>query len=93
MNKKTEGQINDILKRVGVESLSEDFLRQALKIDIPREDGTWLKSVFRQAVTFLELIFGTRTEANKRLPWLLFSLGVAYERNKYANRERKEGGK
>jgi len=43
-----EGQINDILKQVGVEDLSGTLLRQALKIDTPREDGTWLKSVFRQ---------------------------------------------
>ena len=92
MNKKLEGQINDILKQVGVEDLSGTLLRQALKIDTPREDGAWLKSVFRLAVAFLEIMFGTRTEANKRLPWLLFSLGIAYERHGYANRHQAKGG-
>jgi len=55
-------------------------LRQALAIDIPRGDGAWLRSVFHLAVTFLELAYGTKKEANQALPWLLFSLGMAYER-------------
>jgi len=92
MNEKMEGQINDILEQAGTQDLSQTLLRQALAMDIPREDGDWLKCVFRLAVALLESMYGTRTEANKHLPWVLFSLGVAYERNKYANRERKEGG-
>lgn len=35
----------------------------------------------RLAATFLELAYGSKEEANKALPWLLFFLGMAYERH------------
>jgi len=73
-------QLEDILKQSEVEEKSETFLRQALTIDIPVEDGAWLKSIFRLVAIFLELAYGTKKEANRTLPWLLFSLGIAYER-------------
>ena len=80
MNDRLRQQLEQILKQAEVEEGSETFLRQALEINIPREDGAWLKSMFRLAAAFLELAYGTRKEANRVLPWLLFSLGVAYER-------------
>ena len=80
MDDRIREQIEQILKQVEVEEQSETFLRQALAIDIPVEDGPWLKSMFRLAAIFLELAYGDKKEANRALPWLLFSLGIAYER-------------
>ena len=80
MDDRLKRQLEEILEQAEVEERSETFLRQALTIDIQVEDGTWLKSMFRLAATFLELAYGTKKEANRALPWLLFSLGMAYER-------------
>ena len=80
MDDRLRSQLEDILKEADVEEESEVFLRQAIAIEISPEDGTWLKSMFRLAATFLELAYGTKQKANKALPWLLFSLGMAYER-------------
>jgi len=80
MDDRIREQLGGILKQAEVEEQSEIFLRQALAIDIPVEDGAWLKSMFRLAATFLELAYGSKKEANRALPWLLFSLGMAYER-------------
>ena len=82
MENKMREQLEEILKRAGVEEKSEVFLRQALAIDIPREDGPWLKSTFHLAAVFLKLALGNTDKANRALGWLIFSLGVAYERNK-----------
>ena len=71
---------DEILEQAEVEKESETFLRQALAIEIPTEDGAWLKSIYRLAAIFLELAYGDKKEANRALPWLLFSLGMAYER-------------
>ena len=90
MDDRLKRQLEEILEQAEVEERSETFLRQALTIDIPVEDGPWLKSVFRLAVTFLELAYGTKKEANRALPWLLFSLGMAYER--YYTREKGYNG-
>ena len=80
MDDRLRQQLEQILEQAEIEEESETLLKHALKIDIPRGDGAWLKSMFRLAATFLELAYGTKKEANKRLPWLLFSLGMAYER-------------
>jgi hypothetical protein len=80
MDDKLRNQLEIILKEAEVEEESEICFRRALSIDISPEDGTWLKSMFRLAATFLELAYGSKKEANKALPWLLFSLGIAYER-------------
>ncbi|GAI55127.1 unnamed protein product [marine sediment metagenome] len=80
MDDRLRHQLQEILEQAEVEGESETFLRQALAIDIPVEDGPWLKSVFRLAAIFLELAYGSKKEANKALPWLLFSLGMAYEK-------------
>jgi len=79
MDDRIRGQLEQILEQAEVEERSETFLRQALAMEIPVEDGAWLKSMFRLAATFLELAYGTKKEANRALPWLLFSLGMAYE--------------
>lgn len=80
MNDIVRQQLEKILNQAEIEEKSETLLRQALTIDIPREDGPWLKSVFRLAANFLELGYGSKKEADRALPWLLFSLGMAYER-------------
>ena len=80
MDDRLRNQLESILKEAEVEEESEIFFRQALSIDISPEDGTWLKSMFLLAATFLKLAYGSKQEANKALPWLLFSLGIAYER-------------
>ena len=80
MDDRIRQQLEQILGQAEVEEQSETFLRQALAIDIPVEDGTWLKSMYRLAAIFLELAYGDKKEANRALPWLLFSLGMAYER-------------
>ena len=80
MDDRLREQLEEILEQAEVEERSEALLRQALAIDIPVEDGAWLKSMFRLAATFLELAYGSKKEANRALPWLLFSLGMAYER-------------
>ena len=80
MDDRIREQLEDILKQAEVEEQSGIFLKQALAIDIPAEDGPWLKSMFRLSAIFLELAYGTKKEANRALPWLLFSLGMAYER-------------
>ena len=80
MNDRLRRQLEEILKQAGIEERSETLLRQALTLDIAREDGTWLKSMFQLAANFLELAYGSKEKANRALPWLLFSLGMAYER-------------
>jgi len=80
MDDRIRQQLEEILGQAEVEEESETFLRQALAIDIPVEDGPWLKSMFQLAAMFLELAYGDKKEANRALPWLLFSLGMAYER-------------
>jgi len=80
MDDRIRQQLERILEQAEVEEQSETFLRQALAIDIPVEDGAWLKSMFRLAAIVLEMAFGSKREANRALPWLLFSLGMAYER-------------
>ena len=82
MDDRLKKQLEDILKQAEVEEKSAIFLRQALAIDIPIEDGAWLKSMYQLAAIFLELAYGDKKEANRALPWLLFSLGMAYERHK-----------
>lgn len=91
MDPRLRHQLEQILEQAEVEEESEVFLRQALKIDIPPKDGTWLKSMFRLAAIFLELAYGSKKEANRVLPWLLFSLGMAYERY-YAQKKDYNGG-
>jgi len=80
-------QIEKILEQAELEDKDRVFLTQALAIDIPREDGPWLKSIFRLAAVFLKLACGTKENANRALPWLLFSMGMAYEHNKSERRE------
>ena len=80
MDDRLRRQLEEILEREEVEDPDEAFLRQAIKIDIPVEDGAWLKSMFRLAAILLELAYDSKEEANRALPWLLFSLGMAYER-------------
>ena len=80
MDDRLRQQLEQILEQVEVQEQSETLLRQALIIDIPVEDGPWLKSWFRLAAMFLELAYGSKKEANRALPWLLFSSGMAYER-------------
>ncbi|MBA7566938.1 hypothetical protein ES708_08638 [subsurface metagenome] len=90
MDDRLKRQLEEILEQAEVEERSETFLRQALAIDIPAEDGPWLKSIFRLAAIFLELAYGNKKEANRALPWLLLSLGMAYER--YYTREKGYNG-
>ncbi len=91
MDDRLKRQLEEILEQAEVEERSGTFLRQALTINIPVEDGPWLKSIFRLAATFLELAYGSKKEANQALPWLLFSLGMAYERY-YAREKGYNGG-
>lgn len=80
MDDRLRQQLEQILQQAEVEEQSQIFLKQALGIEVPIEDGAWLKSMFRLAAVFLELAYGSKKEANRALPWLLFSLGMAYER-------------
>ncbi len=80
MDDRLRQQLEQILQQAEVEEQSQIFLKQALETEVPIEDGAWLKSMFRLAAVFLELAYGSKKEANRVLPWLLFSLGVAYER-------------
>ena len=82
MDDRLRRQLEEILQKTEIEERSETLLRQALTVDIVQEDGPWLKSVFRLAAIFLELAYGSKREANRVLPWLLFSLGIAYERTR-----------
>ena len=85
MDDRVRKEVEDFLKQAVIGEESEIFLRRAVEIGIPREDGPWLKSTFRLAATFLELVYGSKKEAERAIPWLLFSLGMAYER--YYNKE------
>ena len=85
MDEKLRKELEEILKQVEIEEQSQTLLRQALEIEIPVEDGSWLKSTFQLAATFLELAYSSKKKANQVLPWLLFSLGVAYQRHHAAN--------
>ena len=80
MDDRLRQQLQQILEQAEVEVESETFLKRALAIEIPTEDGAWLKSMFRLAAIFLEMVYGSKSEANRALPWLLFSLGMSYER-------------
>ena len=91
MDNRIRQQLERILEQSEVEEQSEAFLRQALAIDISVKDGPWLKSMFRLAAIFLELAYGDKKEANRALPWLLFSLGMAYERYHIQKKDYNEG--
>jgi len=84
MDNKVSKGIEDFLEQGVMGEESETLLRRAVEVGIPREDGPWLKSTFRLAATFLELVYGSKKEAERAIPWLLFSLGMAFER--YYNR-------
>ena len=85
MDDRVRNGVEDFLKQVVLREESKTFLKRAVEVGIPREDGTWIKSVFRLAATFLEVVYGSKKKANRAIPWLLFSLGMAYER--YYNKE------
>jgi hypothetical protein len=93
MDDRLRGQLEQLLVQAEVEERSEIFLRQALGIEVPVEDGAWIKSMFRLAAVFLELAYGSKKEANRVLPWLLFSLGAAYERYQIQGGEEMKGAK
>jgi len=80
MDDRVRNGIDALVEQAVMREESKIFLGQAMEIGIRREDGPWLKSMFKLAVIFLELAFGSKKEANRNLPWLLFSLGMAYER-------------
>lgn len=77
MDAKLREQLEEVLKEAEAEERVVTLMNQALDVDIPREDA-WLGGVFKAAATFLKQVYGE--EANQVLPWLLFSLGIAYER-------------
>ena len=81
MDDRVRNGVEDFLKQAVLREESKTFLKRAVEVGIPREDGPWLKSEFRLAATFLEIVYGSKKEANRAIPWLLFSLGVAYERH------------
>lgn len=80
MDNRLKQQLEEILQQSEVEEQSEALLKQALEVETPAEDGAWLKSTFRLAATFLEMVYGNKRDANRALPWLLFSLGMAYNK-------------
>ena len=82
MDNTVRRQIEEILKEADVDEKAQKLLTQALAIDIPREDGPLLKLSLKAAAEFLKLALGNTGKANRALGWLIFSLGVAYERNK-----------
>jgi len=81
MDTKLREQLEGIMEQAEVEDRSEELLRQALAVAIPEVDGPWLKSMFQLAAIFLELAYGDKKEGTRALPWMLFSLGMAYERH------------
>jgi len=85
MNNELKKQIEEILEQAEVADNSERLLTQALAVNIAMEDGRWIKSTFQLAANLLKLAIGDKEEANRVLPWLLFSLGIAYERNTAEN--------
>ena len=91
MDDKLRRQLEEIINKTEVAERDATFLRQALAIDPAVEDGPWIKSIFQLAAIFLELFYGNKEEANRALPWLLFSLGMAYERY-YAQKKGYNGG-
>ena len=80
MDDRVGNGIDAFVEQAVMREESKIFLKRAVEVGIPREDGPWLKSVFRLAATFLELVYGSRKEGERAIPWLLFSLGMAYER-------------
>ena len=74
-------RLSQQLERVLQESEAEErvvtLMKRAMAVDIPLEDA-WLRDLFCTAATLLKQVYGE--EANQVIPWLLFSLGVAYER-------------
>jgi len=63
-----------------VEEQEVTLFKQALELDIPLEDAR-LRGLFRKSANYLKVFYGPE-EANRTLPWLLFSLGVAWERRR-----------
>ena len=92
MEDRIRKQLEQILEEAEIEEHSETLLRQSLEIHLPSEDGPWLKSMFRLAAIFLEMAYGSRESANSVLPWLLFSLGMAYERYNVQKTDYNGGG-
>ena len=80
MDNEVRDGIDAFVEQAVIREEAKIFLKRAVEVGIPREDGPWLKSMFKLAVTFLASAFGSKNEANRNLPWLLFSLGMAYER-------------
>ncbi len=79
MDDKLREQLEEILKESEGEERTVTLMKRALEVDIPPEDA-WLRDLFKSAATFLEAAYGSKREASAALPWLIFSLGVAYER-------------
>ena len=79
MDDRLRQQLEQLLQESATEERVVTLIKRALEVDIPFEDR-WLREVFKSAATLLKQVNGK--EANQVLPWLLFSLGVAYERGR-----------
>ena len=78
MEDRLREQLEQILEQSEVEERSQTLMRAALAVSIAGEDGPWLRSMFQLAAKSLGLAYGSKKEANRVLPWFLFSLGAAY---------------
>ena len=74
-------ELEEILDEDEAEEQDVSLFKQALEVDIPLGEDAWLKSLFRKSANFLKVFYG-KEEANRTLPWLLFSLGVVWERRR-----------
>jgi len=80
-------QLEGIVQGSEAEEWVVAFMKRALEIDIPPEDA-WLLGVFKTAALLLKETMGEK--ANLVLPWMLFTLGMAYERG-YRHHELRQG--
>jgi hypothetical protein len=76
MDDRLRQQLEQIPEQAEVEEQSQIFLKQALGIEVPIQDGAWLKSMFWLAAVFLELAYGSKKEANRATT--LVALFVGY---------------
>ena len=76
MDEKLRQELADILESADIEARALALLRRSLAVDIPQEDGLWVRALFNTAAVLLRTVYGD--EAETILPWLLFCMGVAY---------------
>lgn len=73
-------KIDKLLEDELLPRYAAELLKEATKADVPKGDINRLIYCFNLLHNILDIAYGDEEKAMKHLPWVLFCLGIAYER-------------